>query len=252
MSVALAPALLEALARLGTAAVDQRAFREGALDLLASAVPHDAAFFHALNPRVPLDDGVWRGLDRALVEATLGDWDQYAVDLARWRTAALAQGGVAVDTEVFPARERKRIRYFERFSAPLGSRHCMLAHLVVRGRVLSVVALLRTRTRRAYTAGESDLVRALVPVLSLGDAAQQTAPVVAPLASSDFAPTCVDGRLTARQRDIVSRVALGQTNAQIAAALGLSANTVRNQLARAMERLGAGNRAEVVRLAVLR
>ena len=75
--------------------------------------------------------------------------------------------------------------------------------------------------------------------------------VVAPLASADHAPACVDGRLTARQRDIVSRVALGQTNAQIATALGLSANTVRNHLARVFARIGASNRAELVRLAVL-
>lgn len=247
-----APSLADALARAGTEADSQRSFRERALDLLAECVPHDAAFFHALNPRVPLEAGVWRGLDLGVLAQSLAHWDQYAVDLARWRTAALAHEGVAVDTEVFAPSERKRLHYFEHFARPLGIRHCALVHLVVRGRVLSVVALVRTRSAALYTEAETALLRSVAPVLALADAAQQSEPVVAPLASSDLAPRCVDTRLTPRQQDIVSRVALGQTNAQIASALGLSANTIRNQLVLAMERLGAGNRAEVVRLAVLR
>jgi DNA-binding CsgD family transcriptional regulator len=46
-------------------------------------------------------------------------------------------------------------------------------------------------------------------------------------------------------------VALGRTNRQIAEMLRISPNTVRNTLANVCERLGAGNRADVVRLAVL-
>jgi DNA-binding CsgD family transcriptional regulator len=63
---------------------------------------------------------------------------------------------------------------------------------------------------------------------------------------------CFDQRLTPRQRDIVERVALGHTNDQIGEALGLSPNTVRNLLTETRRRLGAANRAELVRLAVLR
>jgi DNA-binding CsgD family transcriptional regulator len=50
----------------------------------------------------------------------------------------------------------------------------------------------------------------------------------------------------------VERVALGHSNEQIAAGLGLSANTVRNHLARVFARVGSSNRADLVRLAVLR
>jgi DNA-binding CsgD family transcriptional regulator len=63
---------------------------------------------------------------------------------------------------------------------------------------------------------------------------------------------CSDQRLTPRQRELVERVALGHTNAQIAAALSLSENTVRNLLTATRQRIGAANRAELVRLAVLR
>lgn len=244
--------LLEALAQAGAAAQTARAFRERALDLLQPHVPFDAAFVHALNPRVPLEQGVFRNLDPARLAKTLASWDQYAVDLARWRSTALAQRGVAVDTEVFSPRERTKLDYFVHFSRPLRIRTCALVHLVVRERVLAVMALLRTRDPRPFAPDETALLRAAAPVLALGDALAQSAPVVAPLAQRDHAPVCVDTRLTARQRELVSRVALGQTNPQIAAALGRSTNTVRNQLARAMERVGAGNRAELVRLAVLR
>lgn len=63
---------------------------------------------------------------------------------------------------------------------------------------------------------------------------------------------CHDQRLTPRQREIVELIALGHTNQAIASTFGRSANTVGNQLAEAMRRLGAANRADVVRLAVLR
>ena len=41
----------------------------------------------------------------------------------------------------------------------------------------------------------------------------------------------------------------GASAAQMAAALGLSAGTVRNYLSEAMAKLGAGNRVEAVRIA---
>ena len=63
---------------------------------------------------------------------------------------------------------------------------------------------------------------------------------------------CRDKRLTERQREIVEHVALGHTNAEIGAAIGLSVRTVRNLLVAIMKRLDASNRADVVRVAVLR
>jgi two-component system response regulator DevR len=60
----------------------------------------------------------------------------------------------------------------------------------------------------------------------------------------------LDG-LTDRQRKVAELVAQGLTNAEIAEELHLSANTVRNYLARVMTRLGTRNRTEVA-LAVAR
>jgi DNA-binding NarL/FixJ family response regulator len=53
-------------------------------------------------------------------------------------------------------------------------------------------------------------------------------------------------RLTRREYDILRRVAMGETNPEIAAALGLTRNTVKTYLQRALEKLGARNRVEAL------
>jgi DNA-binding NarL/FixJ family response regulator len=52
--------------------------------------------------------------------------------------------------------------------------------------------------------------------------------------------------LTRREYDILRRVAMGETNPEIAAALGLTRNTVKTYLQRALEKLGARNRVEAL------
>jgi two-component system, NarL family, nitrate/nitrite response regulator NarL len=52
--------------------------------------------------------------------------------------------------------------------------------------------------------------------------------------------------LTRREYDILRRVAMGETNPEIAAALGLSRNTVKTYLQRSLEKLGARNRVEAL------
>ncbi|GGJ95278.1 DNA-binding response regulator [Pilimelia anulata] len=56
-------------------------------------------------------------------------------------------------------------------------------------------------------------------------------------------------RLTARERDIVGRLAAGSSNARIAHALGLSEKTVRNQLSAIFAKLGVGDRVQAALLA---
>jgi len=52
--------------------------------------------------------------------------------------------------------------------------------------------------------------------------------------------------LTAREYDVLRRVALGETNPEIAVALTLSRNTVKSYLQSAMQKLGARNRIEAI------
>ena len=52
--------------------------------------------------------------------------------------------------------------------------------------------------------------------------------------------------LTRREYDILRHVAMGETNPEIALALGLTRNTVKTYLQRTLEKLGARNRVEAV------
>jgi DNA-binding NarL/FixJ family response regulator len=52
--------------------------------------------------------------------------------------------------------------------------------------------------------------------------------------------------ITRREYDILRRVAMGQTNPEIAEALGLTRNTVKTYLQRLLEKLGARNRIEAL------
>ena len=52
--------------------------------------------------------------------------------------------------------------------------------------------------------------------------------------------------LTRREYDILRHVAMGETNPEIAVALGLTRNTVKTYLQRSLEKLGARNRVEAL------
>ena len=59
-------------------------------------------------------------------------------------------------------------------------------------------------------------------------------------------------KLTVKQREILQRVALGRTDAQIAVELRVTTKAINKQLGRVFERLGAHNRAHAVYLATKR
>jgi DNA-binding CsgD family transcriptional regulator len=238
------------LSELALRAPSLLAYRQAALECIATALRFDAALFHELSPRTDLSSAAWKALDLAALEAGRGSWDENAVLLGRLRELALEQGGVASDREAFPPGSRARKNWDARVAKPLRVRSTLAAHLVVRDRIISAVLLFR-RTAGPFGKAEQATLRELVPILSLGDGLQQ-ALAGAPLTGPATQLRCVDQRLTARQREIVEQVALGYTNADIGAVLELSANTVRNLLTEVRRRLGAANRAEVVRLAVLR
>ena len=236
---------LAALATLATTAADLRAYRTGVLDVLARVVPFDAALYHAFAPAIPLHTAVMRGLPMHLVEQSLGRWDDLANVLGAIRDHANREG-VATD-RVLPKSARKV--FLDRVAKPFGQRAVCMSHLIVRGRVVAAVALF-SRREKAFFAEHVAALTKLLPTIAAGDALHQLLDG-GPRASQRTRLECTDQRLTPRQRNIVEHVALGHTNAEIAEALGLSPNSVRNHLVRVFARLGASNRADVVRLAVL-
>ncbi len=74
-----------------------------------------------------------------------------------------------------------------------------------------------------------------------------TAPAPGPLAAATGTGL---GRLSARERELVTLVAQGRTNAQIAAQLYISVRTVSSHLDRIRDKTGCHRRADLTRLTV--
>lgn len=244
---------------MAVAAADQRTFRDESLALLAREVDADRGLFHELSPRAPLDAMALLGVSRAAVMRTLPRWDELAAQLEGFFALAARQGGLACDDEALPPSGPARRLFTQRVARPLGLATLAILHLPwPRARVraaaapevvASAVVLGRSRAR-PFSTDERARLRAAIPVLALGDALWSGAPR-APRHGRPLRLACVDTRLTTRQRELVELVALGRTNREIAVALSLSEHGVRNHLARIFARLGAANRADLVRVAVL-
>lgn len=241
-------ALRVQLDALAVQASSLRVYRSGVLETFRSIAPFDAAIFHALSPRVPLETAVVIGLAPEQVLSSMSRWDDLSVELSALRELANAQA-VATDQEAFPEGSRGRARFQRHVVDLLGMRSLCLVHLTVRDAVRAVIVML-WRKRRTLDADVVAILRELAPAIAVADTLHVAldGAASAPLARR---LVCRDQRLTPRQREIVEHVALGHTNEDIAQALGLSPNTTRNHLARIFTRLSATNRAELVRLAVL-
>ena len=69
---------------------------------------------------------------------------------------------------------------------------------------------------------------------------------VTPSAAADGSSLARLAELTAREREILTQVATGRSNQQIAAGLFISEKTVRNHLTRVFEKLGVSSRAQAI------
>ena len=225
-------------------------FRARALASLGRGLAFDVGLFHALSPRVPLSTGALVGIEPSVIAGGMRDWDRLAVELGALRDHALSHEGVAADHEVFPRPGRARERFRRALGRVLRAESIAIAHLSLRGAVRAAVVIARRRPD-PFAPRELALLRALVPALAVADALHESLDG-AERARVPITLRCEDQRLTPRQREVVTLVAHGHTNAAIARALSISPNTLRNALADVFRRLGASNRADVVRLAVLR
>jgi DNA-binding CsgD family transcriptional regulator len=70
------------------------------------------------------------------------------------------------------------------------------------------------------------------------------------IAATPEPPLPGSGELSARERELITLVAQGRTDAQIAAGLHMSVRTVRSRLDRIRDKTGCRRRAELTRLAL--
>jgi DNA-binding CsgD family transcriptional regulator len=167
-------------------------------------------------------------------------WSHYEQELSEFSRACRAEG-VGVDVEFFGNRRLERLSYYQELMRPHRGRSTMIGDLVCGGTSVGKVLLGRCST--GFNDRERDGLKGLLPALS-----------VCELALAPFRERAPAGRdlalasLTPREREVVSYLELGLTNAQIALACGSAPRTVRNQLSSVFAKLGVATRAEAVAL----
>lgn len=130
---------------------------------------------------------------------------------------------------------------------------CVVVTQIAAGEGDTLVRALRRRGAHrvvvlARRAGREEL-RTLLAGGLRGGVASTTDVAAAPTRAVP-APVAPAAELSARELSVLSRVAEGRTNRLIGEELGLSALTVKSHLARISRKLGTGDRAELVAIAI--
>jgi DNA-binding NarL/FixJ family response regulator len=242
MSTAPATAAREIIA-LAMAAPSRQAFRAEVLRLMIAGTRAGAGSFMQLNPTLaPLEQATIQDMDMSSIDRCAAGWEaMYAAEVEALALASMTGGGVALDTRVLDARERSRRAFYADILRPAGIREALYCVVGVGDDEFAVLGLHNQSARDVYTDETLSLVRALLPVISLADGLLGKLD----LRVADEVPLA---GLSRREREVVELVALGYTNAEIAAALGTSLLSVRNQLSRVFRKAGVTTRAELVGL----
>lgn len=149
-------------------------------------------------------------------------------------TQAQLQLGGYVDTELWSKRDRDRLPFYDEVLRPLGLRSQVVHLIRFRGQVVGVVHGNRIGAR-ASGFGASAVARLRGPLRLLGAAVIARRGAPPPLAAP----------LSSRQAELAALVVRGLHNHEIAARLGTSPNTVRNQLHTLFRKLKVGSRVEL-------
>ena len=107
----------------------------------------------------------------------------------------------------------------------------------------------RRQSRQALEPGEARAAEERGAAMSLATAAEYALLLIAPGPQRPEPPTAL-GKLSTRERELVTLVARGRTDAQIAAELFISVRTVHTHLDRIRDKTGCRRRADLARLAL--
>jgi len=235
----LSVALLNEMAAIAAELYAPEAYERELFRVLEPVVGADVLFFK----RRGAAGAVVMGLDATWV----GEQERHLFDcrqeLQPVLDVARHQAGVAVDRDVLGARRLEATRYYQVLMRPSGGRCTAVLPVSWRGQDVSILVL--GRARPSFHARELEQLQQLAPTLQLCEVSRQ-ARLVAANSSARLARTSAVLALTAAERDVLSYLHLGYTNAEIACARGNTPRTVRNQLSSAYAKLGVASRAEAV------
>jgi DNA-binding CsgD family transcriptional regulator len=227
MSTVTGPVLLSEIATLATRAQDRVGFRSGTLTLLESAIHSDVAFFLSSDTGAqPVSRGLPPLAERLLARRAVTVWSE----LASIRAGASGGGGV-LDASGLVSADSELGRLL-RTDRPV--RH-LCGAVVDEARAVLILG----RADEPFQRRELELLRLCLPVVGLGDR------------RASEVQEALGARLTPREQEIFDFVSRGYNNREIAAVLGTSPFTVRNQLCRLFRKVGVSGRSELVGLAAM-
>lgn len=233
------PALTRRLAAITAECHTAQEYEAARIEWLHRALDCDTIYQGAVSPERPVAPTV-TGVDSKHTTACEAQADRYWFDRDRLNLAARRAGGLAVDLEVLSARDRRESVFYREVMRGLRISATAVAVLELRGEPSSAIWFGRIgRACRFDDAASLATVRDALPVLALGDAL---------FPKEEPAPRW-DLGLTAREDEVLAYVSRGLTNVEIAALLGTSRATVKNQVATILKKTGASNRTELTWLA---
>ncbi len=217
--------------------------RLGMLDAVNRAVPSDYVSLNDVGPDPATTVAVTRP---QLSAAELGQFAELAHENPLVRRYTETRDGRAYRfSDVVTRRELHSLRIYREFYSPLGIEHQMAFTLPSQTDRILAVAL--SRRRRDFSDQERDLVDRARPFLI--QAYQNAVAHQLARAGSSTDPAILLERLraaglTAREAEVVRLTALGASNRDVGAVLGITERTVAKHLERCFGKLGARNRSE--------
>jgi DNA-binding CsgD family transcriptional regulator len=216
---------------------DRSEYEAARLAWLQDVVGFEASYFGAASPQQALVPSV-SGVNTNRVSRCERHADRYWADRLTLQHAASEAGGVVADHDALSAREQDRMPFYREVVNGHGIRATAIAILRLRGHVSGSVFLGRT-ARGARFGGELAVLRRALPVLALGEAVHVQLTGSASMVRFDSLG------LTPREQAVLRLLCRGWTNAQIAAQLGSSPRTVKNQMSSILRKTNTSNRTEL-------
>jgi DNA-binding CsgD family transcriptional regulator len=216
--------------------------------------PYGAAVLEHLGRLIPCDEVGHQEADldaRCFTDAEAAEHE--AEDAVYWAVGPCPITEYRVRTgdpsairmsDVIGRRRYRDLPVYREYLHPQGADHVLDLGLSVARTAFRSLILFRGADAPDFSERERDILETLRPHLRAREARATLMGLVAGrLRAIDDGGDGDDLRLTSREREIVTMVATGKTNAQIAAELWISPGTVKKHLENTYVKLGVGSRA---------
>jgi DNA-binding CsgD family transcriptional regulator len=227
------------------------AFRTRLLSRLQQLVGADSAAFMdaqwaAADDRGARDRTVGLGTSAGMAQPFFEHRWRYARSMARMLRVMRAGRPVIADA-VYGSRERQRLIVYREIFLPQNATSILATPLRCRGVETATLVFKRHGRSTPFRASDAARLEAMLPAVGLADAGFRYA-FEARGAASTPARSPVVQRLGARETQVAHLASRGLRNAEIAAMLGTSAETVKRQLRSVFAKVQVANRTELAML----